>query len=142
VLREAVRVREPVWLAEAERLWRPVEPPWCTAVIPVWRRPWVVLGRDTFAGDMLHRLGVENAYAADPQRYPRPPLSELVGHFQRRSADLLVLPDEPYAFTATDGPEAFPVVRRELLSGRHLTWYGPSLLAAREVLSADLRRAV
>jgi hypothetical protein len=26
--------------------------------------------------------------------------------------DLVVLPDEPYAFTADDGPEAFPVSPR------------------------------
>jgi len=32
--------------------------------------------------------------------------------------DLLVLPDEPYAFTAADGPEAFPGVPYALVSGR------------------------
>ena len=26
-----------------------------TAVVPIWRRPWMVLGRDTFAGDLLAR---------------------------------------------------------------------------------------
>jgi hypothetical protein len=48
--------------------------------------------------------------------------------------DLVVLPDEPYAFSADDGPEAFPDTRCVLVSGRHLTWYGPSLVEAREVL--------
>ena len=43
-------------------------------------------------------------YAAAPERYPRPPLAEL----RAAGADLVVLPDEPYAFTAADGPEAFP----------------------------------
>ena len=45
--------------------------------------------------------------------------------------DVVVLPDEPYVFTADDGPEAFEVPAR-LVSGRHLTWYGPSLAEARE----------
>jgi len=49
-----------------------------------------------------------------------------------------VLPDEPYRFTATDGPEAFPGVPCALVSGRHLTWYGPSLAEARGVLAAQL----
>ena len=42
----------------------------------------------------------------------------------------MVLPDEPYLFTADDGPEAFPDVPAVLVSGRLLTWYGPSLAAA------------
>jgi hypothetical protein len=31
-----------------------------------------------------------------------------VEELRRCGADLVVLPDEPYAFSATDGPEAFP----------------------------------
>jgi ABC-type Fe3+-hydroxamate transport system substrate-binding protein len=126
---------EPDWLIQAEELWRHVEPTWATAVIPVWRRPWIVLGRDTFAGDVLHRLGIANVYADHAERYPRPKLEEL----RATNADLVILPDEPYAFTETDGPEAFPGMRCELVSGRHLTWYGPSLLEAREVLAMERR---
>jgi ABC-type Fe3+-hydroxamate transport system substrate-binding protein len=121
---------EPDWLVRAEEVWRHVEPVWATAVVPVWRRPWVVLGRDTFAGDVLRRLGVENAYADHAERYPRPSLDEI----RATNPDLVVLPDEPYAFSAADGPEAFPGTRCVLVSGRHLTWYGPSLVEAREVL--------
>ncbi|WDZ88135.1 helical backbone metal receptor [Micromonospora cathayae] len=130
--------REPDWLTAARRAW--AAPPAPTgphrAVVPVWRRPWVVLGRDTFAGDVLHRLGVRNLYADHPDRYPRPDLAELRG----RRPDLVVLPDEPYRFTADDGPDAFPGVPCALLSGRHLTWYGPSLAEAPEVLGAQLAR--
>ncbi|WP_455355092.1 helical backbone metal receptor [Streptomyces sp. SYSU K217416] len=128
----------PRWLDEAEAAWAAVVPAaQRRAVVPVWRRPWMVLGRDTFAGDLLARLGVENVYAAHADRYPRIPVDELT----RVDADLVVLPDEPYRFTAEDGPEAFPGVPAALVSGRHLTWYGPSLGAAPEVLSAELRAA-
>ena len=75
-----------------------------TAVVPIWRRPWMVLGPDTFAGDVLARLGVANVYADatdSATRGRRWTRSAAVG------ADLVVLPDEPYAFTADDGPEAF-----------------------------------
>jgi hypothetical protein len=51
---------------------------------------------------------------------------------------LLVLPNEPYEFTDSDGPEEFPGVPYALVSGRHLTWYGPSLVEARDVLTASL----
>jgi len=43
----------------------------------------------------------------------------------------VLLPDEPYPFTAADGPEEFPGRRVVLLPGRLLTWYGPSLATAR-----------
>jgi hypothetical protein len=100
--------------------------------VPIWRRPWMALGRDTFAGDVLSRLGVDNALAGSADRYPRVDLAGLPPH------DLVVLPDEPYAFSAADGPEAFPDVPAALVSGRHLTWYGPSLVEARAVLAAQL----
>ncbi|MHA4816459.1 helical backbone metal receptor [Streptomyces aculeolatus] len=126
----------PEWLAAAEAAWRDVRPPAArrAAVVPVWRRPWMVLGRQTFAGDLLARLGVANVYAGHAERYPRVPLAELRGS----GAELVVLPDEPYAFAADDGPEAFPGLAAALVSGRHLTWYGPSLARAPEVLGAAL----
>ncbi|WP_030684270.1 helical backbone metal receptor [Streptomyces sp. NRRL B-1347] len=129
----------PGWLAEAEDAWRdPARPgPRLRAAVPIWRRPWMVLGRDTFAADLLARLGVDNVYATHAERYPRVPLDEL----RAAGPDLVVLPDEPYRFTREDGPEAFPGLLAALVSGRHLTWYGPSLREAPAVLSAALRAA-
>lgn len=129
----------PRWLDEAERAWVDRPPAGgARAVVPAWRRPWMVLGRDTFAGDVLARLGVTNAYAEHAERYPRVPLEELRGC----GAALVVLPDEPYRFTETDGPESFPDLPAALVSGRHLTWYGPSLVTAPRVLAAALATAL
>ncbi|MEV6050010.1 helical backbone metal receptor [Streptomyces sp. NPDC052107] len=127
----------PRWLAEAEAAWAALPRPEArtTTVVPIWRRPWMVLGRDTFAGDVLARLGADHLYAGHPDRYPRVPLDELLA----AAPDLVVLPDEPYRFTADDGPEAFPGLPCALVSGRHLTWYGPSLCEAPRVLSEALR---
>ncbi|RKN40707.1 helical backbone metal receptor [Micromonospora endolithica] len=130
---------EPDWLTAARKAW--AAPPALAprrAVVPVWRRPWVVLGGDTFAGDVLRRLGVRNVYAEHPERYPRPELDELRGH----TPDVVVLPDEPYRFTATDGPDAFAGTPCALVSGRHLTWYGPSLADAPALLAAQLANPV
>ncbi|MFE6333140.1 helical backbone metal receptor [Streptomyces sp. NPDC057798] len=129
----------PRWLDEAERTWSALRPPdrRTTAVVPIWRRPWMVLGRDTFAGDVLARLGVDHLYAGHEDRYPRVPLEEL----RAAAPDVVVLPDEPYRFTPDDGPEAFPGLPCALLSGRHLTWYGPSLAEAPDVLGAALGAA-
>jgi ABC-type Fe3+-hydroxamate transport system substrate-binding protein len=128
-------VPAPDWLTGAEREWQRVEPIRVTAVVPVWRRPWVVLGRDTFAGDVLRRIGVGNAYSESDERYPRPDLAQLRTVLADGRANGLVLPDEPYPFTDDDGPEAFPTVRYVLISGRHLTWWGPSLWIARTLLA-------
>ncbi|MFC4505793.1 MULTISPECIES: helical backbone metal receptor [Streptomyces] len=129
----------PRWLDEAEARWaeqRPLEPR-ATAVVPIWRRPWMVLGRDTFAGDVLARLGVDHLYAKHPERYPRIPVDDL----RAAAPDLVVLPDEPYLFTPDDGPEAFPGLPCAFVSGRHLTWYGPSLAEAPRALAEALRAA-
>jgi ABC-type Fe3+-hydroxamate transport system substrate-binding protein len=131
----------PRWLDEAEGAW--ADPPRPSirlrAAVPVWRRPWMVLGRDTFAGDVLARLGIDHVYATHAERYPRVPLDEL----RSADVDLIVLPDEPYRFTRDDGPEAFAAtVPVALVSGRHLTWYGPSLTDAPRVLSGPLQAAV
>jgi ABC-type hemin transport system substrate-binding protein len=130
----------PAWLDEARRAWSSTydgSPAARTAVVPVWRRPWMVLGAGTFAGDVLRQLGVANAYAGSPERYPTVPLEEL----RAGGADLVVLPDEPYAFSASDGPADFPGLDVALVSGRHLTWYGPSLLEARDLLERQLLAA-
>ena len=140
LLTQGLGLAEPDWLVAAEEAWRQQEPVRATAIVPVWRRPWVVVGRDTFAGDVLRRLGVANTYGTHPDRYPRPPLDELTAHFAGGTADLLVLPDEPYEFTAEDGPEAFPGVRFALVNGRQLTWCGPSLVAAHTDLLAALHK--
>ncbi|WP_405494713.1 helical backbone metal receptor [Streptomyces sp. NBC_00096] len=137
VLVGALGLARPGWLADAEAAWARVEPPreLRPAFVPVWRRPWMVLGRDTFAGDLLARLGVRNVYAGHPERYPRVPAAELAA----AGCELVVLPDEPYRFTADDGPEAFPDIPAALVDGRMLTWYGPSLAEAPAVLAAALR---
>jgi ABC-type Fe3+-hydroxamate transport system substrate-binding protein len=134
LLTQGLDLNEPRWLVEAEAAWRVESPVWATAIIPVWRRPWIVVGRDTFAGDVLRRLGVANAYADHTDRYPRPSLDEL----NSRGADLVVLPDEPYEFTGDDGPEAFPTLPYALVNGRHLTWCGPSLAEAHTSLTTAL----
>jgi ABC-type Fe3+-hydroxamate transport system substrate-binding protein len=127
----------PSWLDEAEAAWRALPEPGVRrrAVVPIWRRPWMAVGRDTFTGAVLARLGVDNVLADAAERYPRIDPADLPPH------DLVVLPDEPYLFTSGDGPEAFsaPSV---LVSGRLLTWYGPSLTEAARTLPAALTRGL
>jgi len=136
MLRHACRLERPAWLDNAEAAWAAVLPGRSRmAAIPIWRRPWMVLGRDTFAGDVLARLGIRNVYSQAVDRYPKATLAEL------QAVELVVLPDEPYAFGPDDGPACFPDQDVALVSGRHLTWYGPSLVEAPAVLTGQLSAA-
>ncbi|HET8969795.1 MAG TPA: helical backbone metal receptor [Candidatus Nanopelagicales bacterium] len=132
----AVGVRaEPAWLEQARRAWAgPVPAAAAGVAVPIWRDPWMVVGPGTFAGDLLRRIGFRNVYDGAAERYPHTTLAQLRSH----RPDLVVLPDEPYRFTAADGPEALTGLDCRLVSGRLLTWYGPSLVTARETLAAAL----
>ena len=125
----------PGWLDDAAQVWQaPHLGPRRTALVPIWRRPWMAVGSGTFTGDLLARLGIDNVLADHPERYPKVDLAELPPY------QVVVLPDEPYAFSPTDGPECFEVPSR-CVSGRHLTWYGPSLVEARALLTGQLSDA-
>ncbi|HUY52809.1 MAG TPA: helical backbone metal receptor [Streptosporangiaceae bacterium] len=128
----------PDWLDLAGQAWREPAPGARTrAAIPIWRDPWMVVGSATFTGDVAARLGLENVYGGHAERYPHVDLDDLAA---RRPA-IIVLPDEPYPFSAADGPEMFPHQRVALVEGRSLTWYGPSLVTARSVLVPQLAAA-
>ncbi len=137
LFRDALGWPVPDWLLEAEGAWG--EPPsqgvTASVVVPIWRDPWMAVGPHTFTTDVLRRLGWRNVLAPDDappdaDRYPHVDLTDL----DRPDVDLVLLPDEPYVFGPDDGPEAFTTAPTRLVEGRLLTWYGPSLVAARRQL--------
>ena len=126
----------PEWLPQARDVWAaPPAPGGARVAVAIWRDPWMVIGGDTFADDMLARLGCVNAFHDSADRYPTVTADEL----DAMGLDLVLLPDEPYVFTATDGPDAFGTTPTTLISGRLLTWYGPSLVSARGLLEGSIR---
>ncbi|MFI6775831.1 helical backbone metal receptor [Nocardia sp. NPDC050412] len=131
---EALDGSVPDWLIEAETSWAAPQPgPPRNTVIPIWRNPWMVVGHNTFTGDLAAHLGLRLVHAERAERYPRVSEDELT-----RDVELVLLPDEPYVFTRSDGPEAFPGLAVALVEGRSLTWYGPSLATARAVLTRQI----
>jgi ABC-type Fe3+-hydroxamate transport system substrate-binding protein len=107
---------------------------------PVWRDPWMWLGRRTYAADLLGLAGGEPVLEDPATRYPRLDPAELAA----RHPEVVLLPSEPYAFTATDAGEVaatFGGARVELVDGRALTWYGPRIPAALAGFRALLERA-
>jgi ABC-type Fe3+-hydroxamate transport system substrate-binding protein len=125
-------------LAEAERVRR--QPPRPTLAF-IWRDPWMAVGRDTYADDLLHLCGATNlAHALQGSRYPRASLDE----FMALAPEAILLPDEPYAFAEEDRAAfaAYPDVpavregRIMLIDGKLLTWYGPRIAEALRVARA------
>ena len=129
LLVDVCRWAEPTWLTEVGRLWSgEVTTRHTRVVVPIWRDPWMVVGHPTFTADLLARLG----YAVPSPGEGRYPHVELADLDDPVLADLVLLPDEPYVFTEDDGPEAFSRLPIRLVSGRAITWYGPSLIDAWE----------
>jgi ABC-type Fe3+-hydroxamate transport system substrate-binding protein len=99
----------------------------------IWRDPWMAVGAETYASDLLERCGAENLGRRLPGRYPRASLET----FMRLQPEVILLPNEPYAFSERDlvafAPYGdVPAVRdgRVLLcDGMMLTW--PGLRAVR-----------
>lgn len=132
---DGLRWDVPSWLGDARTTWAaPPTVPERRVAIPIWRDPWMVVGSRTFTGDLVGRLGLTNAFGDSPDRYPHVEAAAV----DSGDVDLILLPDEPYVFTADDGPEAFTRTPTRLVSGRSLTWYGPSLLTARAELEGAL----
>lgn len=129
----------PEWLTRATDEWaRPGELPPARVAVPIWRDPWMVVGSRTFCGDLVARLGLVSCFADHAERYPKVALAAL----RDPPPDLVLLPDEPYPFAAGDGPEAFPGIPTALVSGRDLTWYGPSMATSRATLTARIGSAL
>jgi ABC-type Fe3+-hydroxamate transport system substrate-binding protein len=128
---DALGLADPPWLVEARSLWATPAPRRLSVAVPIWRDPWMVVGSQTYTDDLLSRAGLANALAHLDGRYPTVTADEVDG----AGADVVLLPDEPYVFTADDGPEAFTTPTR-LVSGRLLTWYGPAMVEAYATLAA------
>ena len=117
----------PPWLDEADELWGGPPPPVRDRVaVPIWRDPWMVVGPRTYTTDLLRRMGHDNPFAHGTARYPAVEITQV----DADGVDEVWLPDEPYVFTAQDGPEAFTRTPTRLVSGRLLTWYGPAMVQA------------
>jgi len=128
------------------------------AFVPIWMDPLMTLNADTFGSDVLAHIGIENVFgdrlrlyplAADlgkaaPQdaggrdeRYPRITLDEV----RTRNPELVILPDEPHAFSAEDEAvlrDALPSAHIVRVSGKDLFWYGAWTIDALDRLASQL----
>lgn len=113
-LSAAAGVAAPEWILPDAR------PVTRTAVVPIWRRPWMLLGRHTYGASVLAHLGV--GVVSPPGKYPT---VELDAH--DLTPDLVVVPSEPYPFAPRHVDElrrAFPTSAVVEVDGQDLFWWG------------------
>jgi len=121
--------------AERARLERTAE---ATRVFcPIWRDPWMAPTKDTYIHDMLELCGGRNVTAVGDRtsesRYPQLTLEEIVA----LRPEVVLLPDEPYAFGEADEAElatldipAASSGRVHRIDGTWVSWYGPRIARA------------
>ena len=94
----------------------------------IWRRPYMVVGANTFIDDMLRRAGFVNAFG-ERSRYPAVTAEDLAA----ARADLLLLSSEPFPFREKHLDEfrrICPSADIQIVDGEMFSWYGSRLLQA------------
>jgi ABC-type Fe3+-hydroxamate transport system substrate-binding protein len=111
---------------------RPSRP--LAALTLVWRKPWMGLGPDTYADDLLRCCGFANVLSGFDEPYPRLDPAFVLG------PEIVLLPNEPYAFAEADLPAVRELLGAEVpqrfVDGRLLTWHGASTAAGLRTFSA------
>jgi ABC-type Fe3+-hydroxamate transport system substrate-binding protein len=109
--------------------------------VPIWKGPYMSVGSDTYVDDVLKMSGGENV-CGGATRYPTVTLREI----EDLQPEVVLLPDEPYPFSAEDLPEFYaldiPAAKEDrvhLVDGKLLTWYGPRMASSLIQISALLR---
>jgi ABC-type Fe3+-hydroxamate transport system substrate-binding protein len=122
---------------------------------PIWKDPYMTINAETYVHDTLRVCGGDNIfahrqrhfplaadlghsrpatearYAERDRRYPRITLAEMAA----LGPEVILLPDEPYAFSADDIADftpfaEVPAVRHQriyLIDGKLVSWYGPRI---------------
>ena len=109
------------------------------AFVPIWRRPWMTIGPDTYGASLLAYLGIDLATADIVGDYPTVELDDLAA----RSPDLVLVPSEPYAFSDDQLDELRSVVPQATMirvDGQDLFWWGVRTPDAIERLGAAVAR--
>jgi ABC-type Fe3+-hydroxamate transport system substrate-binding protein len=102
---------------------------------PIWRGPYMTIGRDTYIHDVLAVCGGANVFG-DRERYPTVTLEEVAA----RRPEVVLLPDEPYRFRQAHVADFAAVGARRVLlvDGKAFSWHGPRVAEALRTLPALL----
>jgi len=109
------------------------------AFVPIWRRPWMTIGRETYGATLLRCLGIHVFQANSPDAYPTLRDEDLAG----LNAQLVLLPTEPYVFSErhiAEVQERTGISDVRIIDGKDLFWWGARTNDALTRLGNDLAR--
>ena len=138
---ELAALARAVGATEPDRVTDAYEPLGLRAFVPIWRRPWMTIGADTFGSSVLRRLGVGNVFADAPDTTDDYPTVELDA-VAALAPDVVLVPSEPYDFTDDHLVELSSVARTIRVDGQDLFWWGARTPAALGRLHRSLSDAV
>jgi ABC-type Fe3+-hydroxamate transport system substrate-binding protein len=110
----------------------PARPPWVRVFVPIWKRPWMTIGTDTYGSSLLAHLGATNVWAGE--RYPEMSLEQAAA----LQPELVLAPSEPYPFAERHRAELEAVAPVVLVDGQDLFWWGARTPDAVRRLAAQL----
>ena len=90
------------------------------AFIPIWRRPWMSIGADTFGSRLLEAIGITNICSEFDSNYPELDLAAVA----EMQPDLIIVPSEPYEFEDAHLEEFTDIAPTVRVDGRDLFWWG------------------
>lgn len=106
---------------------------------PIWKDPWMSVGQNTYAQDLIELCGGVNVFSALlDRRYPQVTEEQIVSS----KPDVVLLPDEPYSFGQKDVVELgrldIPAAdgRVHCVDGTLISWYGPRIARAIETVES------
>jgi ABC-type Fe3+-hydroxamate transport system substrate-binding protein len=112
-----------------------LEPLASRAFVPIWHRPWMTIGPDTYGSAVLAALGVTNVFADAAEDYPGVTIADVLG----RQPDVVLVPSEPYVFRAPHVAELEQLARVVRVDGQDLFWWGARTESALHRLHASIR---
>jgi len=121
---------------EIEDAWRSMPRRPFTFACPIWKKPWMWCGGDTYVSRLVEAGGGLNVLA-DRERYPAMDVEEVLA----KKPDVVFLPDEPYLFSEGDAADLDGVRVIGPFPGHLFTWHGTRTLHGLRWLRAALNDA-
>lgn len=109
------------------------------AFVPIWRRPWMTISRETYGATLLRCLGIHVFQPNSPDAYPTLRDEDLAG----LNAQMVLLPTEPYVFAERhigEVQERTGIFDVRIIDGKDLFWWGARTNDALTRLGKDLAR--
>ncbi|HEX5564977.1 MAG TPA: helical backbone metal receptor [Sporosarcina sp.] len=102
----------------------------------IWRKPYMVVGKDTYINSLLEQMGFINPFTEADGRYPAVTADE----FQEAELDYVLLASEPFPFKEKHFKEFLHMMpdTEPILVDGEMFWYGPRMLEAAHYFQRNL----